>query len=183
MQAAQHGRCELLGAGVDRRHRRHCTGEGRHDGFTGEGTEAEVVARLGLGQHLDADLLPVVGDQREGVVVLGLFARMLDDDSRGAAVGQQAETLAVLLGEADLVQQLVGQLGIVVGPLGRVLGLEQLGARHDRVVRGLRETDIDDLVQFLAVDCQRQRPAEAHVTHQLAPLLVVGGQVGIERDL
>jgi len=89
----------------------------------------------------------------------------------------------IALGEADLVQQLVGEPGIVVRPPGRILGLEQLGVLHDRVIRGLGEAEKDNLIELVAIDGHRQRPAKADVAHQFAPHLVIGVQVGIEGDL
>ena len=108
---------------------------------------------------------------------------MLDDDGRGLAAGQQADAIGTALRQADLVEELVGELGVVLCPLGRILRLEQLGTLHDRIVGGLGKAEIDDLVQLVAVDGHRQGATEADVTHQIAPFLIGRGQVGIECDL
>ena len=80
-------------------------------------------------------------------------------------------------------RSLFASFGSYCRPLGRVLGLEQLRALHDRVVGGFGQAQVDDLVELVTVDRQRQRAAEADVAHQLAPFLVARRQVGIEGDL
>ena len=125
----------------------------------------------------------MVLDQCQHVADFGVFAGMLDHDDRRLPVGHQADAVGVALLEADLVQELVGLLEIVGRPLGGVLGLEQHRARHDGVVGGLGEPDERHLVELVAVYGERQRPAEADVAVELAPIVVLGVEVGIDREL
>src|SRR5262245_26353966 len=136
LKAALHGRRELLGAGVDSRHGRHDTGEGGHDRVTRKSPQSEILTGLRLGQHLDADLLPEFADQMQSICVFGLLARMFDHDDCRSTIGQQADAVGATLVQANLVEELVREFWIVFRPLGRVFGLEQLRALHDRVVGG-----------------------------------------------
>ena len=110
---------------------------------------------------------------------------MLDDD--GGAAGRRAaggSRASLRLVRPISSSSLLACLGIVGRPLGRVLRLEQRRALHDRVVRGLGQADIDDLVQLVAVDRRATaRGGSGRRALSLRQHLVLGVEVGIEREL
>ena len=74
----------------------------------------------------------------------------------------------VALGQAEAVEKLVGEVGIVLRPLRLVLVLEERRFRQHRVVRRDRDPVEDRVVDVVAVDRDRQRAAEIGVAEQLA---------------
>ena len=154
----------------------------RHDAVAGEDPVAEHVAHEGLGEQMDAGLGPAVPDQLQHVRFLRHRAGGIDDDGHLPSIGQQAEAVLVALGQADLVEQLVGR-GDIEGGIGLLeFGLVQRAFRQHRIGALPGQAVVDDLVDLMPVDGQRQGAAEAHVAHQLAPHRIAGGQIGEERE-
>ena len=102
-----------------------------------------------------------------------------------AVVGPQAEALGVLLGQPDLVQQVVRLLEVEGGPLEAPLGPGVLGRAvlgHQRAGRAHPEEE--RLVELVAVDPHRERPAEVDVGEPLADLGVgLVALVDVDADL
>ena len=76
----------------------------------------------------------------------------------------------VALVEPELVEQRVGLVRVVVGPcvpVGSGLYSGLCGSTVSVAARA--EAEIDDLVDLVAIDRERQRPPEADVAEQLAP--------------
>ena len=106
----------------------------RHQGLAREDTVAEDLALGRFGKELDADLGPAVVDQFQDVGLFGVLAGGLDNDVHWPAVGQQADVLVVALIETQFVEQLVGGVGVVFGPLEAVIFIEQRAVGQGRVV-------------------------------------------------
>ena len=130
----------------------------------------------------DADLAPVVADQLEHVGLLGLLAGRLDDDLQRPAVRQKPDAVAVALGQAEPVEQLVGEIGIVLRPLRLILVLEERRFRQHGVVRRHRDAVEDRVVDVVAVDRHRERAAEIGVAEELAQHRIDVVQIREERD-
>ena len=137
--------------------------------------------------RLDADLLPLLldhlGDLRVGDE--GPRRRLQLDAQPPLAVRPQPVALTVLLRQADLVQQLVGLLRVVRGPL-----LPPLGSRAVRraVCRddgaGDADPEPEGLVELVAVDAEGERPAEVPVVQPLRDLGIrLVGMIDLQRGV
>ncbi len=125
--------------------------------------------------RLDADLLPILCDQlgRVGTKAQRLDTREFDDQT--LAVGQQAESFRILLVQADLVEHLRRERGIVfsvlVGVLiARIVRVTFLGDGLTRFASAQEDRFLD----LLAIDRVRHRDAEILVRQHLAHLRVFG---------
>ena len=103
--------------------------------------------------------------------------------SIGRPSGSRRRPAASRSRQADRIEQRVGRLDVELRPRVAELRPEQRAALQHRVARFPAEPEVDDLVDFVPVDAERQRAPEAHVAHQLAPLGILGVEVRIERDL
>ena len=153
----------------------------RHLRLAGIDAVVENLALRRLDEERDADLLPVVADQLEHVGLLGLLAGRLDHDLQRPAVGQEPDAVRVALGQPEAVEKLVGEIGIVLRPLGLILVLEELRLRQHRVVRRNGHAVEDRVVDVVAVDRHRERPPEIGVAEKLAHDRIDVVQVGKER--
>ena len=142
-----------------------------------------VVAHAGHAQvalqlrdvELDADLLPLLGD---GLGDAGEGHERAGDGKDlqaqpPAAVAAHAKAFAVLLGQTDLVEELVGLLDVERGPLGAPLfagALRHVRGRRDAA--GGADPEPEGLVELVAVDPHRERAPEVGVLQPLRHLRV-----------
>ncbi len=125
--------------------------------------------------QVDADLLPLLADHLGDLRVLHeLPAERHDLDAQPAlAVGAQPVALRVLLGQADLVQHLVGFLHVQRGPELPVLRprVVLVGVHRDHRARRAGAQP-ERLVDLVTVDPERERAAEVRRVEPLADLRI-----------
>ena len=166
--------------------RRDAVGQARPDGhlgIAGKHPVAEDIALRRPGQHLDPDFQPRVVDQFQDIGDFRFFARRIDSNDRRTAIGQQADAVAVFLVQPHLIEQPVGPCQVEAGPPRPVFGPEQGAFLDDRVIAAPGQPEISDLVDFVAVDGQRQGAAEPHVPEDFSPHRVLGVEVGVNGDM
>ena len=122
-------------------------------------------------------------DQFQDIGDFRFFARRIDSNDRRTAIGQQADAVAVFLVQPHLIEQPVGPCQVEAGPQGPVFGPEQGAFLDDRIVAAPGQPEIGDLVDFVAVDGQRQGAAEPHVPEDFSPHLILGVEVGVNGDM
>ncbi len=147
---------------------------------------ARVVERAldGVDLHVDADLGPVALHQLQRVHGVRIERRDdVDGEEHLLPVGTQAEALRVLLVVAELVEDRVRLLGIVVRELARQLLVIPGMARARPGLVGLGLAEIDDVDDLLAVDAQRERLAELLVGEHLPHLRVLVRDVQVDLNL
>ncbi len=130
--------------------------------------------------HVDADRHPVPLHQLERVDLVGIGGNDVDGHEHLLPVGAQAEALAVLLVQADLVEQGVRLGRLVLGELlGRLLIVPgMLGPGSE--LPGLALAEEDDVDDLLAVDAHRKRLPELLVREELALLGVLVRDVQVD---
>ena len=134
-------------------------------------------------EQLDPDVAPRLGHDLQRVDLLVALAHRLHDQLERAPIRHQPGAVAAPLGQPDLVQQRIRRLGVEARPSRGQALVVQRAERQRRVGGGLGEVEVEGAVDDLAVDAQRQRPAEAHVAQQRAPAVVHGVEVRIECDV
>ena len=149
-------------------------------GLTGEESAAENIALQGAGERLDAEFFPVVADQLEGIHFRRKFPGTLDDDFHRTAVRQQADIVQPALVETKLVEQLVGRLDVMAHPGFRVLVLEQGRRFQNGIAAHFSETEVELLVQFVAVQAERKRTPETYILIEILPDGVGNIEVGVK---
>jgi hypothetical protein len=100
---------------------------------------------------------------KKSLTPIGALAREQDRQFQRPSVLHQADAVGIALGQADLVQQGIGAIGVIDRPHGAEFGVEQRTLRKNRIGRLHAQPQIDHLVDLAAVDGDRQRPAEAHI--------------------
>ena len=167
-------RRELLGAHVRRRNAVVEPRPDRHHRLPREHALAEHLALRRPRVERDADLAPAVADQLEHVGLLGALACRVDDDlQRLAARASSASPVASRAVRPISSSSAFAAFNVELRPRIAVRLVEQRALRQHRVVRRLHEPEIDDLVDLVPVDPERQRAPEPDVAQQLAP-----GRVG-----
>ena len=154
----------------------------RHERLAGEDAVAQQLALERLGVQRYPQLQPAVADEFEYIRLFRALAGGLDDQLRRTAVGQQAQPV-IAPSEPCLVQQGIGRIGIVGRPALPDLFVVERASRKQAVVAGEREPEIDDLVDFLPVEAERQRPAHPAVPEQGPPDGVGGIEVRVKRRM
>src|SRR5206468_6099970 len=115
--------------------------------------------------QLDPDLGPRVLHELEDVRLLRRLPGRLDDDVEPLAVRTAPVALRVAGGEAHLVEESVGLLGVVAG-VRHAWVLLGRGAPEDRVLTDDPHAEEEDLVDLVAVDGEGERLAESTVAEQ-----------------
>jgi len=137
-----------------------------------------------LGGGFDTNFAPEGNDDLGELVGGDANARpgVLDVELEHIAVRAQAEAVAVALRQPHVVQQLVGQVGVVLGPVFGIFRFVILGVGHRRQLAHLSKAEEEILVDLLAVDGDVQRFDEIGVLHDFTQHEVFGQRVaGIER--
>jgi hypothetical protein len=131
-----------------------------------------------LHDRLHADLLPILRDELRDVGPggEGRDDRQLEHDP--LARRQKPRAVGVALGEPELVEELVGLLGLVLRVLPGVLLAREVGmSRRRHALARLAQAEEDRLFDLIAVDRLGQRDPEFLRGHELADLGV--GLVGL----
>ena len=80
-----------------------------------------------------------------------------------AAIGQGAPAVAIAPAQAGLIQQLVGQLRVILRPVVGHPGFVEGRIRRRRRLRRRGQAEVDEVVDFFAVDGHGHRLAEADI--------------------
>ena len=137
--------------------------------------------------ELDADILPLLGDRLrdagEGHERAGDGEDLQPQPP--AAVAAHAKAFAVLLGQTDLVEELVGLLDVERRPhLVRHSSPGLCGTSGRRDAAGGADAEPEGLVELVAVDAHRERAAEIDVLQPLGDLGIgVIAVVDLERGV
>src|SRR5206468_10324553 len=85
--------------------------------------------------------------------------------------------------ERYLDEKPVGYLSFMCRISNQIVRTEQGARRQNRIGACAGQAEVDDLIDLMTVDGERQRPAIAHVAIQLAPDGIVGVQVRIKGQI
>ena len=174
-------RRQFLGRHVGCRQTDVEAGPDRHHRIAGKETPPHVVELHCPGEYLDPEIAPVFGHELGDVGLLGA-ARHLDDDFGWPPVRKPAHAVAAAR-QPDLVEKRVRTVGIVLRPGRGVFRLVERRALQHRIGGRVGETEVELLVDLLAMDAEGQGPAEPDVLEERAPDRVVHVEVRQVGDL
>ena len=135
---------------------------------------------------LDTDLFEIADDDLNGVFIgRSLLCGAFNDEADGfaAAIGVDAETVAVLVGVAGVIQQLVGAVGIVFDVGVSLLGIG-LGRLFERAVLSRCVKPFESqFVERISVHGERHGNAHVAVLEKLAQAGLLYGLIGCQANV